>query len=321
MFPFIQRQRMQSIYGPTEAAVGPPDFNMSNINVNPGLGMYQTPGGNPDQYFENFAIDRARNNYLPGTTTTAPPNVKIGADDYLEGQISAKDRANLDLKRQDIQRKQDYGEQNLDIKRGGQDIQQQRTDILDFKARNPGMKVLTPKGGNYQFYDPIKGVTHDTGIPTGSLSREDELAITGQQRMDQIGARGDIQQSLGTQRGNQALANIAARTAGQKDIRNTAPVKPMLPTQERVQQNIRARQLINSNPDLAQFVTVDPTTGSFNITPPSEGYTGHSGPTDEQYQRIQEAIYGAGPARPLGDVNLPKSRSKIKSITPISNED
>jgi hypothetical protein len=317
MFPFIQRQRMQSIYGPTSADVGPPDFNMSNINVNPQLGMYQTQGGyNPnEQYFENFAIDRARNNYLPGTTTTAPPNIRIGGDDYLEGQISARDKANLALKQADIQRKQDYGEQNLDIKRGSQDIQQQRTDILDFKAKNPGLKVLAPKGGNYQFYDPIKGITHDTGVKTGSLSREDELNLTGQQRMEQIGARGDIQKDITAERGKQGLANIAARTAGQKDIRDTAPVKPMLPTQERVQQNIRARQLINSNPDLAKFVTIDPATGSFTVTPPSQGMFGSSGPSPEDYQKIQDAIYG------IDQSGTNKTTSKIKSIKPISNED
>jgi hypothetical protein len=317
MFPFIQRQRMQSIYGPTEAAVGPPDFNMSNINVNPNLGTYQTINGNPDQYFENFAIDRARNNYLPGTTTTAPPNVRIGADDYLEGQISAKDRANLDLKRQDIQRKQDYGEQNLDIKRGGQDIQQQRTNILDFKAKHPNVQFQKIPGGNVTYFDPATRKIVDTGIDSGTWTDAEKAENRNTAQMEQISRRGDIQKDLGTQRGNQALANIAARTAGQKDIRDTAPVKPMLPTQERVQQNIRARQLINSNPDLAQFVTVDPATGSFTVTPPSTGYFGgQGGPTKEQYQQIQDAIFGAGPSSITNKPTAPK----IKSIKPIDED-
>lgn len=317
---YIQRLRMRNIYGPTEAAVGPPDFNMRNVGLDTGMAPQQGMAYDPNErYFENFARDRAQNNYLPGTTTTRPMDVRIGGDDYLEGQISAKDRANFDLKRADLERKRAYGEQNLDIKRGGQDIQQQRADTADWKARNPGFKVLPTKGGTVKLYNPASGETHDTGADAGTLAREEELALTGKQRMEEIGARGKIQKELGIQRGEQGLANIAARTAGQKEIKSMAPEKPMLPTQERVQQNIRARQLINSNPELAEFVDVDPTTGSFTVKPPSEGYFGKSGPSPEQYQQIQDMIFGS-----KGDINLPKSgvpkkSGVIKSIKPISD--
>jgi hypothetical protein len=77
---------------------------------------------------------------------------------------------------------------------------------------------------------------------------------------------------------------------------NSSSGKPELPSQTRVREFDAARKLYNTRPDLRTFIRLGSPSGSdFTVTPPSKGmFGGTSGPTAEQYQAIQDAIYGSG---------------------------
>jgi len=66
-----------------------------------------------------------------------------------------------------------------------------------------------------------------------------------------------------------------------------------LPTQVKIRQFSAARQLKNSNPELAPFITLR-SGNDFDITPPNQGRFWNSGPTPEQYKSITDYIYGQG---------------------------
>src|SRR5258706_9326816 len=123
------------------------------------------------------------------------------------------------------------GQQGIDIKQQNTDINQQKANILKFKAENPGLNPLATKGGNITFYNPISGKTIDSGVSTGTLTEQERLELTGEQKIDQIQTRGGVQSDLNENRdfntslrartlqdlrGEQNLAQIAARVAGQK---------------------------------------------------------------------------------------------------------
>jgi hypothetical protein len=309
---FLQRTRMDSIYnpagpvyGPTFSNVQPPDLNAGMINFGADTGPHQTFGGYVpnERYFDEFRRAAQGQNYMPGTTTTAPMNVRWGEDTLKPDNIPAKDKANLDYKYADLERKRQASGDTLDLKYGDQAIRQQRADIYDFKSRNPGMKIVSSRGGNYQAIDPITGKATDTGVPTGTLSREEELQMQGDQRMDQINTRGAIQQNLTGQRGQQRLGEIG----GQKDVKGMTPDRPMLPTQTRVDQNNRAREL-STDQKLGQYIHVD-STGQLSIDTPGR----FSGPSPEDYNKIRSYIFGN---ETFGGQS---GGGQIKSITPVKD--
>lgn len=55
-----------------------------------------------------------------------------------------------------------------------------RTQIMDFANQNKEWKFVAPKGGNYQFINPLTGEKKDTGVPVGTLSQLDEMTLSQQ---------------------------------------------------------------------------------------------------------------------------------------------
>lgn len=208
-------------------------------------------------------------------------------------------KAGLELKQNALEQKGELGGRALDIKQGDQGIRQQRANIYDYKSKHPDKKFVAQKGGNFFYEDPASGQMVDTGIPSGSVSDAERMKITGEQQTNLQRMKGEQGVNLQNIKGSQVLSNIAANVAGKKDVQqqkfNLTPEKEMLPTQTRVDQNLKARELINSKPELAQFVKIDPANGSFEITPPGTSFFGSpTGPSKEQYDAIQSHIYGTG---------------------------
>lgn len=216
-----------------------------------------------------------------------------------------------------------------DIRRA--EIYQQRADIYAFKTMHPNFKFILPKGGNVMAMDPATGESHDTGIPTGSLSRIDELNLTQENALGQIAARGQQAQTLEGMRqsGREGIAETRGWKLGKDEETGksilyneiTGATKPVnanvtpaprpgasgaggiQPTQQRINSLNRATQLKNTRPDLAEFIKIGaPGSNDFEITPPSTGgWFGGSGPTQEQYDEMSKFIYGAA----VGPRNTP----------------
>ena len=145
-------------------------------------------------------------------------------------------------------------------------------------------------------------------------------------RMDEIAARiaGAIQQQ--TMRGDQAINledkrqtgrevivdknNTFRGEQGDKNRQNRIDVKnlgstnsdKLLPTQQRVQQFMRARQFATENPNLANFIQFGSDGNSFTVKPPGGGgFFGSAGPTPEQHKQISDYIFGTSTPNGQGD--------------------
>lgn len=239
-------------------------------------------------------------------------------------------RDTLEFKKSDAAEDNQLGRDKLDVTQNKNTLDAEnkakRTAIYDFKAKNPGMKFIAVKGGNYMFADPITGDMHDSGIPSGTMTREDEIELQGQQRVNAI-----------KQTGKNQLANIAANVAGRKDIaqgkqvsdfaniaergrqsRLTADAKgekDELPTQARVRQLNAARELINTRPELAPFIKFDQD-GAFSLISPGTGFMGKAtGPTKDQFEEIKKKIYGETPTYKTEDKIPAKNVSEDKPPT------
>lgn len=202
-------------------------------------------------------------------------------------------------------------------------IAQQRADVYQFKSEHPDLKIVITKGGNVQAINPKTGESHDTGIPTGSLTELDKMNLSQEHSLEQIGAKGVNASDLETQRqtGREGLAetrgwkiyNVPDGKGGQKavqineatgdvrDVQSGGPVsspsgggtKGELPTQAKVRVANAARQLAVNHPELAKFIKMG-TGNEFTITPPSDGgFWSSAGPTKEQHKQITDAIYGS----------------------------
>lgn len=247
----------------------------------------------------------------PGMNYVVDQSARSNANpiDVFRG-YTPMDEAKMELQKQALMQKGDIAENKNAIDQAKVGISQQRANIYDFKAKNPGMRIVAPKGGNFQAIDPITGKTVDTGIDTGTYTDEEKQKITGEQRMGEIEARGNIQKDIQGQRNEGNLAGIAARIQGQQDINAAKPVKGELPTQTKVRQNNAARELANTRPDLAPFIQFDPN-GNFTIQQPgSSFFTGPYGPNPKQQKELQDAIFGSATEEPTPTVTpTPKSKT------------
>lgn len=314
---FLSKLRMANIFpasgGPREGVpFGMPDLNAGNMAGGPNLGkiidmvMSAREGAkeadrNAQIRRENFLrpiqMEQATNQQsrlaeIAGTPGGQQKNVVFKED------ITPYQRETLNLQRDRLRQTGELGQERIATTRAGQGIAQQRADVYQFKAQNPNMRIMAPRGGNLMAINPMTGEAMDLGIPTGTLSDEDRLALTGEQRMEQIGARGDIQRELTDTRGQQRLGEIAAR-ANEQRLTNIA--RPETPGQVKTQQQINLNQLIATRPDLSRYVTIDPNTNSFTIN--------ENAPANEK-QMITNAIYGKAK-----DVQLPSETTTTKKTT------
>lgn len=98
--------------------------------------------------------------------------------------------------------------------RADEKIRADRAAVYRFKAENPNIKIVTPKGGNITGIDPISGrsipILDQQGRPisTGSLSDEDAINLRGEWSVDAARARGQASENVEGKRqeGREALA-------------------------------------------------------------------------------------------------------------------
>lgn len=152
------------------------------------------------------------------------------------------------FKFQDLKQKRELAEANLALKEGDQSIRQQRADTTQFSAetrrRLASLKDLSDSEKLQMLQD-------------GKISLE-ELKQAG--TMNAIGARGEEARKTEGVRGNNRIAEIRER--GQQ----TKPTKEITPTQVSADQKNKARELVNTNKELGQYINFDDK-GNFTISP------------------------------------------------------
>lgn len=208
--------------------------------------------------------------------TVYAPNLGSGMDPYKSAQLGLKSR-DLDIKSMNQQGR----DANADADR---DIRQQRANTYS------GMHDLSDSDKLLQNAENVlKRIAAQGG---NAINLQD---MKGDQNANLLKTRGEQAVNLQDMKGDQADERID-RTGDQTRQTNAErPVKPESAANQRIQEYLNARKLANNNPELAKFINIGDN-GAFDITPPSTGWLGgQSGPTNDQLQMINEAIYGIKP--------------------------
>lgn len=146
-------------------------------------------------------------------------------------------------------------------------------------------------------------------IGARTAGQRDIQGLRGDQSMEQILTRGSQQTDLQNTRGEQSLAQIAARANEQRATNAAKPSTGMQPTQAKVLEANKARQLMNTNPELAPFLK-DNGDGTYSVTPPGDGgwsdKFGGAKPTQDQFKQINSILYpSSGTAAPVKAGSVP----------------
>lgn len=341
--PYNVQSRMDQLYTPEHTALDKFNELLSNYpnreNYKPSLlrkigasimavgggapRAYQTGGYMPPLGYDKAQefLDKPFLDKLQDWKNQIGPSMQ-GAQ--LERQTNINERQTAMQTIADELRAQADEHKKMNDERNAQ-IKQQRADVYEYKAKNPDMKLVMTKGGNVMAMDPRDGSLHDTGIPTGSLSDADKLALTY-----------ESQSALQTQKGTQAsdlekqreadrekLAGVKGEQARKTQAEKpgvTGINKPETPTQTRVRQFNAARELYNTRPELRPFIRLgSPGSNDFTITPPGKGFFGGpTGPNANQYKEMQDKIYGGTTMTPTpahgGTTTAPKAPAGWKYV-------
>ena len=217
--------------------------------------------------------------------------------------------------------------------RADEKIKQDRIDVYRLKATMPNYE-FDFSGPTVMIKNPHTGEVKDSGIPTGSLSDADKLALQQQNAMEQIDRRGQIQSGLETQRqtGRENIAETRGWTAfntadGTPMLLNqiTGETKPvqgvngpinrpgtqpnarnLLPNQVRDERYNRANELVTMYPEYAPYIRLGSSdSGDFQIADATTDTGGgllssfkKKGPTPEQRKLIMDYIYGRSDTLP-----------------------
>lgn len=175
--------------------------------------MIQVPGGAtpPTEYqYQPTVMDQAR------SVNTAK---SVFGEDATNPQATQQ-KAQLELKEKELALKGHKIDTDAEIARQGMVNKQRMTEIADFKAKNPGVRIVAVSGGKVQAINTATGeVVKDFG-DSGTMSESDKLALENTHKLGQITAQGDqTVRAEGVRReGQESLEEIKARHA--KELAN-----------------------------------------------------------------------------------------------------
>lgn len=247
-------------------------------------------------------------------------------------EISAKDKAQLELASRGLDIREELGGEKAALdqekleeakrKAGVAEGQKDRSlDIQDYKAKNRDKQLKLGDDGVLYAIGPTGAaevVKDSKGNPVTQLSAREKLFlerdIALEKGSEESRLRQIVEEALIRSRGEETRKNIGAQG---EETRKTQEARPSTPAQEAVAVVNRANDFVATNPDLAQWIEVDPDTKAVRITPPSNETTyfgRRKGPTPEEYQKIRDGIYGAKrttptTAKPTGkEIVLPSGK-------------
>lgn len=290
--PFDVNARMNELYTPSnvasdrfnELATGMPAYEKPGLGrtIAAALSAFGPGGHKTGQEVMNFNNDRNmtdwKNQIGPAQqAATLERQTNVNERTLAYQQVSQELRARADADKAANNEKSAA-------------IRQQRADIYEFKAKNPNMKLIIPKGGNIQAFDPSTGHTIDLKIPTGTLSETDKINLNQENALDrQDNAAGNTRKTEGIkQAGREKLKGMPTPKR-----EGSVTDKEESPAQTRTRYYNSAQTLTNTEPELAPFIRIEPG-GRFTIEAPGgENFFGsQKGPTKEQYDKINKFIYG-----------------------------
>ena len=220
------------------------------------------PGGNPKVNPYGRAVDPVK----------GPMNVVY---DQGPEQFNKK----LKLEEKELEVKGKTAEALAGLKAGQLDVNQQRADAYEFGVRNPQGQVIQPRGGNATVINRRTGQAIDTGVNTGTMTQDDELAARAKAALAQGAQRNEGQSNLETQRqgGRVDLAEMAGRQRAEAQAAQDAAAAGRQQVAQEFQAgqarqrpdaiNSRAREVANQDPSLQQWMEFDPSSGDFQISP------------------------------------------------------
>jgi hypothetical protein len=225
MNSFVDKLRLNSLYPtlPFRRRAELPDAQQIVHSSGPNDGNLppiQSPRGTNNSTLNQIAMDALTPlEKIPGTANN--PNVVFNqpASDIIPMRIMGYDRqmtpyqeATLQQKDADRMLKEQQINNTAEYNKGRVQNVSRQTDINEFKAKNPGVKIVAQKGGNVRGYDPITGrVVVDFG-PTGEMTDSDRINAETSGRNENIRTTGEQnRQTEGVQQtGRESLAKINA---------------------------------------------------------------------------------------------------------------
>lgn len=319
---FIEKLRLQNIF-PTDGSprmgtpYGMPDLSKGMINVNNIQNQTNRQNQMNDaaeqerqaRRMEAAAMALAQSGYrkpaLPQIANSVA-NGPVGMNTVYDrrGEITPYQSGQLALQREKLNQTGDLGEGKLNLAERVAGLKSSDEEKNQF-----ALEQIQRRGD-------ITGEQIDQrgNIVSGQIEQRGNIGSR------QIGERGLVQRDIQGMRGEQGLANIAARTAGTIESDAAKGIKGELPTQTKVRQINNAKELVNSRPDLAQYIEVDSSTGTVTNSAP---------PGSIEFQQINSNIYDS----PAQDITLPTNKQPTpkkggtiltnktpKSTTPVSSK-
>lgn len=312
---FLQKLRMNNIFPPNGGPLqgtpfGMPDLNAGTPDINHIFNLIQQNKDLDMQRKLNYDNQTHLRQPSQGLSNIAqssmspeqPQNTIWGYDSQKKTPvqpITPYQRESLDIEKERLKQTGKLGEERLETTKRGQDISKQRADVYKFKAENPNMRIITPKGGNVMAIDPITGEVTDLGIDAGTLTDEERINLQGTKAMERVNAVTNRQKELQKSKGEQTQQEIATR---ESNIRGRDKATNVTKTG----QQVNAQQIINTRPDLAKYIKVT-SDGLVQIDPNT--------PLNE-LSMIQNILYPKTGQNK--DINLPASTKSTPNKTPVS---
>lgn len=308
MNSFPNRLRMNNIF-PTEGfnPLGPPPdegFNIDEMsrvaNRNENILMARKKA---DQDHEINMLRMQQQGQLGNIASQALNKAPIGPTKPMD--VIYQPNTALELKNRDLERKERELVQKGDIADRGLNIKQDDSDI-----RQQIANLRIPESEKLLLMQKYKLANINA---TGVQNRLTE-GTRQEGRVSLLDTRGKQNTALQNTKGQQQLTNIAANIKGKTEINDASITgridaakikadaelaKPMIPTQARVAENSAARQLINTRPELAKFITFNDV-GDVQVAESGD-------PAIDAL--IKNALY------PSKDISLPSDKPSNKSTT------
>jgi hypothetical protein len=320
----LNRLRMQGIFGgaPGGRQVSLPGPDFSNLFGNKGLDVTFPDYGELSRQdrIERDEIRRQENvdkPWLAGTGSGRSTSMSMPTEERQPKNVVFNpnyEKQKIELQREALRLRgeQQEAEAAQDIRQSS--VAKQRADVYEYMALNPEMRLITPKGGNVIAFNPRDGSMMDLGIPTGTLKEEDLERMKQSYELEKTekteGMRTEREKELEgvRQTGRESLEGMRQRGRERiEDIRQRNE-RGELPTQTRVRIANRARELAAKNPNLSDYITVDPGSNAVTIKKPGRFMGMETGPSQEEYNSIVDSLYG----EETGEETKPSSGNWIR---------
>lgn len=278
--PYNVQQRFGEIYKPSNVASTRldslinqyPQFQKPNALMRIGASLAAL--GENGQETANNILYGPYSQHLGQWKTQLDPALK-SADLENEANLNLRNLANQQVQREiserDLSRKEtadqaraDTANKNADSTRMRAEAYQKRTDLIEFKTKNPHYVFKTREDGRIMGINPlVPNQTIDTGVNSGDLSDMDKAALQLEGRLQAINTQGAIRDKQIERQGELTSSQISQRA---DETRQTNAARPptgstanrdLLPTQQRVQMNNIYQQMKLEDPELAAQVAVD----------------------------------------------------------------